>query len=61
MILRPQAWARIRGEPPDRVDRPVLPGAHTYRTQLRLVGVAFIAMGVFVMYGVLFGAWVGDR
>jgi uncharacterized protein YjeT (DUF2065 family) len=61
MILSPQAWARLRGEPSERVDRPVLPGAHTFRTQLRLVGVGLIVIGLLLAYGVVFGEWSGNR
>jgi len=55
MIVAPGAWARMRHESPDRVDRPLTRGAHSYRTQLVIGGAVFIGMGVILLYGVLFG------
>jgi len=49
MIVAPAAWAQMRHESPDRVDRPLAPRAHSYRTQLRIVGVALIAMGLLLL------------
>jgi len=55
LIFKSEWWATWRKESIARVDQPVVPGAHSYRTQARIGGAVFWIMAGLLLWATIVG------